>query len=121
MSGGVFDYAGNYIGNRVFFYPISVHYNNLDKPEYCRVARDQNPMEDRDISELLFDIACLIHSCEWYKSGDICEDDYREHLAKFKSKWFGRTDADRLKAYKADLTSYFDSLVAELERGGSNE
>lgn len=119
MSGGVFDYAGNYIGNRVFFHPVSVHYNNLNDHAYCKLARNQNPMEDREVSELLFDIACLLHSCEWYKSGDNCEETYRKHLKQFKAKWFKRTNADVIESYKDDLKSYYEELATEL--GGDTE
>ena len=115
MSGGSFGYVGDYIGNNVFGYLLSVHYDNIDNPAHCRLARNMNPMDDRDVSELLYDMACLLHSCEWYKSGDICEETYREHIAKFKKKWFKRTDTDRLQACKDDLKSYYEQLAAELE------
>lgn len=115
MSGGIFGYIGEHIGINVFGSLMSVHYENIDSPAYCRLARNINPMDDREVSELLFDMSCLLHSCEWYKSGDNCEETYREHLAQFKKKWFKRTNKDRLQAYKDDLKSYYEQLAAELE------
>lgn len=119
MSGGSLGYVGDYIGNLVFDYHVNVHYKNITEEAYCRLARNLNPMEDRDVSELLYDMACLLHSCEWYKSGDICEESYKKGLQKFKNKWFKRTSKDRLKAYKDDLKAYYEELVAEF--GGDDE
>ena len=71
MSGGSLDYI-SYKMNDVLFPAANVHYSNiLNKKEYT-YARVENPMEDNDVSELVFDVACLLHSLEWYKSGDNC-------------------------------------------------
>lgn len=117
MSGGSLGYTGNYINNNVFGYALDVHYSNINNPEQCHLARNLNPMGDREVSELLYDIACLLHSAEWYKSCDICEETYNEHLKQFKQKWFKRSCTDMIDAYKNDLKTYYESLVAELERG----
>lgn len=55
--------------------------------ESVKLARKLNPMEDRQLSELVFDVLCLIYSADWYKSGDTCEDIYREDVKFFKEKW----------------------------------
>ena len=59
MSGGRFEYADMTAKNMIFDY---------DK---CT-----NVFEDREISELVWDIFDLIHQFDWYKSGDTDKSDY---------------------------------------------
>lgn len=47
-----------------------------------------NAFEDREISELIFDVFDLIHEFDLYKSEDNCKDAYLEAKAEFKKKWF---------------------------------
>lgn len=56
-------------------------------------------MYDAELDDLMSDIADLAHDVEWYDSGDICEETYRESVAKFKEKWFDTDRTDRLKGY----------------------
>ena len=56
-------------------------------------------MEDKELNELMKDIAGLTHDLEWYKSGDIGKDDYFETVKKFKKKWFQESRSERLKKY----------------------
>lgn len=86
MSGGSLDYLAFKMNDELYD-QASVHYSNVDNPEEAIHARRDDPFEDRDISELVFDVACLVHALEWYKSGDICEKTYREVLAKFKKNY----------------------------------
>ena len=51
------------------------------------LARQQNPLEDKTISELTWDLLCVLHAFDYYKSGDIGEDAYREDVEHFKGKW----------------------------------
>lgn len=56
-------------------------------------------MEDAELDELMRDVSQLLHDCEWWHSGDYGEDSYRESVAKFKAKWFGKskTRTERLE------------------------
>lgn len=59
---------------------------------YCRVLESAvGNMGDAELDELMHDIANLLHDCEWWDSGDICEDTYRKSVAEFKEKWFGKS------------------------------
>ena len=87
MSGGSLDYLA-YKMNDELFRKCDVHYSNVSNPNETTYARSDDPFEDRDISELVFDVGCIIHALEWYKSGDICEETYREVLSKFKKSYF---------------------------------
>lgn len=54
-------------------------------------------MGDAELDELMRDVAALLHDCEWWHSGDTCEETYRKTVAKFKRKWFGKTRSARLE------------------------
>ena len=71
MSGGRFEYADMTAKNMIF---------NYDK---CT-----NVFEDREISELVWDMFDLIHEFDWYKSGDTDKSDYLKAKRAFKKKWF---------------------------------
>ena len=72
MSGGRFDYADSRLKSEIFRW--------ADKP--------YNVFEDREISELVWDVLDLIHDYDWYASGDTCKETYLKKKFAFKSKWF---------------------------------
>ena len=115
MSGGSFNYLYSTMSNQLFDYAISGHYSDIDNKENIRIARKINPMRDRELSELLYDVTCLLHALEWYESADIGEDSYKEYVNQFKTKWLNRSDADRVNSYKEDLKDYYEELIAEME------
>lgn len=120
MSGGKWNYGQCNLGYEMF--PSSLVSYGLGKHTYndsVKEARKINPMEDKQISELIFDTLCLIYSADWYKSGDIGEDTYREDVQFFKNKWL-KTKYDNLikqeidksiKELKTDL--YKEFLIKE--------
>lgn len=63
-----------------------------------RVEEAADAMGDRELTELVKDIAELLHDREWYISGDYGEDTWEESVQKFKRKWFEQPRKDRLKA-----------------------
>ena len=71
MSGGYFDYRDATAMSEIFGY--------TDEP--------RNVFEDREISELVWDMFNLIHDFDWYKSGDANKVDYLNAKAEFKKKW----------------------------------
>lgn len=72
MSGGRFNYMDGTLKNEI--------YGWVDKPS--------NVFEDREISELVWDVLDLIHDYDWYASGDTSEESYLEAKSEFKKKWF---------------------------------
>ena len=64
-------------------------------------------MHDRELDDLMKDIAKLAHDLEWYDSNDICEETYRKSVAAFKEKWFKQPRETR-------LTGYIDEAVNRL-------
>ncbi len=45
-------------------------------------------MYDDELNEMIDDLVKVLHDLEWWKSCDICEEDYRKTLNDFKNKWF---------------------------------
>ena len=72
MSGGRFNYLDNSLKMEIFGW--------TDKP--------RNVFEDREISELVWDVLNLIHDYDWYSSGDTCKETYLKAKTEFKKKWF---------------------------------
>ena len=73
MSGGLWNYAGDILRNEMFGYD---GYN-----------RNDNPLEDRELSNLALDFFRLLHVFSFYKEGDSGEEDWKEAKDVFKKKW----------------------------------
>lgn len=71
ISGGHFDYVDSRAKDEIFGW------------------RDNfsNVFEDREISELIWDVFNLIHDFDWYISGDTMKETYLKSKAEFKKKW----------------------------------
>lgn len=94
MSGGRFNYINRTLQNEIFSYS--------DRPH--------NVFEDREISELVWDVLELIHSFDWYQSGDTGKEDYLEDKAAFKKKWF----SNRGVRIRQTIDNAVDELRKEL-------
>jgi len=80
MSGGSLDY---------FFFKLEEHAKDLG---------------DKELNELVADLATLFHDREWYLSGDTCEGSWNESRDKFKDKWFTKHGRqERIEKYLAGL------------------
>ncbi len=93
MSGGLFDYQDCSLKNTIFDYS--------DTPT--------NVFEDREISELVWDVLNLIHMFDYYKSGDTVEENYLKQKAAFKKKWLNGNHSQRVKRI-------VDNGLAELKK-----
>ena len=72
-------------------------------------------MGDRIISELVFDVFCLLHSFDWYKSGDTEEEDYLEDVKFFKKKWLKPMSEARVRAIvDEEFRALWESLCKDL-------
>lgn len=63
-----------------------------------RVEEVADQMGDRELIELIKDVAELLHDREWYLSGDYGDETWEKCAQKFKRKWFEQPRKDRLKA-----------------------
>lgn len=63
-----------------------------------RVEEEAENMGDRELIELVKDVANLMHDREWYISGDYGVDEWKVSARKFKEKWFKSDREERLKS-----------------------
>lgn len=96
MSGGRFNYRNDYLCNDIFSWSVSADYGDRGFIQ-SDVARRINPLEDLVMSELVFDVFCILHSYDWYTSGDTDEETYRADVQHFKAKWLKPMRGKRAK------------------------
>ena len=65
------------------------------------------------MSELVWDVFCVLHSFDWYKSADTCEEGYREDVERFKKKWLKGISEDRVKEM---ISRELETARSELEK-----
>lgn len=97
MSGGRWNYNQSSLGYEMFPYSDITYGLGEDNQYYhyttnLKKARLSNPMHDKQISELVFDVLCLVQSADWYFSGDTGADQYEKDLKYFKKKWLKQTE-----------------------------
>ena len=81
MSGGHFNYLDSSLKNEMFGWSDKFH----------------NVLDDRELSELVWDILDLLHDYDWYISGDTGEDSWLEARKEFKDKWLNAEREDMVK------------------------
>lgn len=88
MSGGQFNYKDNALCMEIFNGLSSdVDIGSLNQMEDAKYARILNPLEDSIMSELTYDVFCVICSYDWYASGDRDIEEYTNDVEAFKNKW----------------------------------
>ena len=75
---------------------------------YCQMEEHANDFHDKELNELMHDLADLHHEWEWFMSGDTGEGSWNEERDAFKKKWF--TSAGRQKR----IEKYLDELRDEV-------
>ena len=99
MSGGCWNYMNDSTASEILGYHIYIGYG-LDRERhnenYKMVVRD-NPLGDPEISALVYDVFCLLHSYDWAESGDTSMDAYQQDVAAFKKRWFKKTRTAQIK------------------------
>ena len=77
-------------------------------------------MHDRELDDLMQDVANLAHDLEWADSGDTSLADYRKSVRAFKEKWLESSREERLLGY---IDSAVDRLRVELREmiGGAED
>ena len=112
MSGGFWEYGNDRLAETIFGWDILPDYGD-DGFGQAPEAWKKNPLEDKLMSELVWDVFCVLHSYDWYKSADTCEEDYREDVKRFKSKWLKGITEDRINEMVA---RELETARAELEK-----
>lgn len=88
VSGGHFDGANLRLARELFGWDIDTSYGEKGFGKVMQ-AGAINPLEDRELSKLVWDLLCVIHSYDYYACGDIGEEQYRKDVEYFKEKWLG--------------------------------
>lgn len=86
MSGGHFSYHNDDLCHELYGWTVFPDYGDRGFNK-SKLARQINPLEDLVISELVFDVFCLLHSYDWYASADTCKETYQADVKRFKDKW----------------------------------
>lgn len=86
MSGGQFEYLDQKLAREMFGWDIDICYGEKGFSKVNK-AGAINPLQDREISKLTWDLLCLIYSFDYYICGDTREETYLEDLKYFKDKW----------------------------------
>ena len=94
MSGGYFNYTDSQFKTELFGW--------TDKPV--------NVLEDRELSDMTWDLLNLIHTFDYYKSGDCGKEKYLNEKKAFKNKWF----SNRGVRIRNVIDSAIDDLKEEL-------
>lgn len=94
MSGGHFNYVDSRLKDEIFGWSDKV----------------TNALEDREISELVWDVLDLLHDYDWYASGDSSKDRYLKAKTEFKKKWL----ANRGVAVRRIVDNAINELRQEL-------
>lgn len=82
---------------------------------YCRLQEHIGDFKDKELDDLVNDLAQLFHDREWYLSSDYGEGEWNEARDKFKQKWFGEgARAERIE-------KYLDEVKTELLRSFGTE
>lgn len=84
MSGGHWMYMNDRVADEIFCLFPDYGEKGFKK---AAQARKNNPLEDKQLSELAWDLFCVLHSYDWYACGDTCEETYRQDVDYFKKKW----------------------------------
>lgn len=96
MSGGHFNYQNDNLCHEIYGWSISPNYGKRGF-EQSNLARHLDPLDDLVLSELVFDVFCVLHSYDWWQSGDTGEDTYRADVQRFKDKWLKQLPDDRVR------------------------
>lgn len=110
MSGGHWDYKNDTLSGYIFGWDVSPNYGKEGFGQWKKAVRS-NPLEDKELSALLWDVFCLLHSYDWYISGDTNEDIYRADVEYFKKRWFRTSRKDILRSI---VNTSCDQLKEEL-------
>ena len=78
---------------------------------YSDLEYHAEDFNDKELNELVKDLATLFHDREWFLSADTGEGEWNEARDAFKKKWFG-SDSQKLRMERIDR--YLDEIREDL-------
>lgn len=96
MSGEHFNGVNDRLAEELFGWD---HYPSYGEGGFngAKWAAKSNPLEDKEISEIAWDLLCVINSYAYYDSCDTSEEQYRSDVRYFKDKWLKPGRKETLK------------------------
>lgn len=86
---------------------------------YLRVEYDLvGYMYDTELDRMMEDLVPVLEDLEKWQEGDIGEEQYRETVTEFKSKWFKRRKCDIEALVNEEFEKKKAELLKELEYMG---
>lgn len=76
-------------------------------------------MYDTELDRMMEDLVPVLEYLEMWREADIGEEDYRETVTKFKSKWFKRRKCDIEALVNEEFEKKKEELLKELEYMGN--
>ncbi len=110
MSGGHWNNANDCLAHEILGYgfDFGCGLSGAKHDAYLKAAVRENPMEDPEISALIYDLFCILHSYDWAESGDTDKTDYQRDVAEFKKRWLK-------KPRKAQIQEMIDICLENLK------
>lgn len=99
MSGGHWDYKNDQLAGEIFGWYTQTDCGLVGKKHDVqqKLAMKSNPLNDPELSALVFDVFCLLHSYDWARSGDTDMEDFRKDAQDFRSRWLGTTREEQVR------------------------
>ena len=76
-------------------------------------------MYDTELDRMMEDLVPVLEDLESWQEGDIGEEEYRETVTEFKSKWFKRRKCDIEELVNEEFENKKQELLKELEYMGN--
>ena len=76
-------------------------------------------MYDTELDRMMEDLVPVLEDLEMWQEGDIGEEQYRETVTEFKSKWFKRRKCDIESLVNEEFEKKKQELLKELEYMGN--
>lgn len=120
MSGGYLSGAHERMADELFGWNKMICYGERGF-QHSKWAGDKNPLQDREISEITWDLLCVLYSFDYYQSGDTSEEQYMADVRHFKDRWLkpGRK-ATAKRLVDEECQRLRDELYKELGIGGAD-
>ena len=75
---------------------------------YSELEDHANDFGDKELNDLVLDLATLFHDRDWFLSDDTCQGEWNEARDRFKEKWF--TEHGRQERIEKYLEEWGDEI-----------
>lgn len=89
MSGGHWGYNNDHLAQNIFGWNISCR-EMIGSKEYQEELKHivrGNVLKDFELSMLVFDVLCLLHTYDYVYAGDYGDEELEQQVTAFKKKW----------------------------------